>query len=85
MVTGTAAVGPLWWQDRFQHGQANGIPPPGDVEGELGSECPDGGGAGALPLGPQQAEMDAVATGSPGGDRDSHRWFLPSGGSIRTG
>ena len=47
-------------QDRFQDGRTHGIPAPGHVKGELGGEFPNAGGAGALPLRPQQAQVHAV-------------------------
>jgi hypothetical protein len=43
-------------QDGGQHGRADGIAPAGHREGELGGERLDAGGAGALPLRPQQPQ-----------------------------
>ena len=47
-------------QDRFEDRRAHGVAAAGDVERELGGERLDAGRAGALPLGPEQAEVDAV-------------------------
>ncbi len=53
-------------QDRFKDRRANGVAAAGDVERKLGGEGPDAGGAGALPLGPEEAEVDAVVVGAAG-------------------
>jgi hypothetical protein len=47
-------------QDGFENRRAHGVAAAGDVERELGGERRDAGCAGALPLGPQEAEVDAV-------------------------
>jgi hypothetical protein len=47
-------------QDSGQHGRADGIAPAGHREGELRREGLDAGGAGALPLRPQQPQGHIV-------------------------
>jgi hypothetical protein len=47
-------------QDRFKDRRANGVAAAGDVERELGGERRDAGCAGALSLGPEEAEVGAV-------------------------
>ena len=53
-------------QDRFEDCRAHGVAAAGDVERELGGERLDAGCAGALPLGPEEAEVDAVVVGAAG-------------------
>lgn len=53
-------------QDRFEDCRAHGVAAAGDVERELGSERLDAGCAGALPLGPEEAKVDAVVVGAAG-------------------
>jgi hypothetical protein len=50
-------------QDGGQHRRANGVATAGHLEGEFGGEGLDAGGAGALPLRPQQAQGHPVTTG----------------------
>jgi NAD(P)-dependent dehydrogenase (short-subunit alcohol dehydrogenase family) len=66
-------------QDRSQDGRAHGVPAAGDIEGNSGGEFPDAGGTGALPLGPQQAEVVAVGIRPPARRRTGigHRWLPP--------
>jgi hypothetical protein len=58
-------------QDRFEDRRAHGVAAAGDVERELGGERLDAGCASALPLGPQEAEVDAVVVGA-AGERATH-------------
>jgi hypothetical protein len=66
-------------QDRFEDCRAHGVAAAGDVERELGGERLDAGCAGALPLGPKEAEVDAVVVGAAGrrGVGMCHGRFLP--------
>jgi len=66
-------------QDRFEDRRAHGVAAAGDVERELGGKCRDAGCAGALPLGPEEAEVDAVVVGATGRRRVAmcHGRFLP--------
>ncbi|HSK82666.1 MAG TPA: hypothetical protein VK902_04580 [Rubrobacter sp.] len=66
-------------QDRFEDRRAHGVAAAGDLERELGGERRDAGCAGALPLGPEEAEVDAVVVGATGRRRVAmcHGRFLP--------
>jgi hypothetical protein len=50
-------------QDRREDRRADGVAPAGQLEGEFGGEGLDTGGAGALPLRPQQPQGHLVGTG----------------------
>jgi hypothetical protein len=66
-------------QNRFEDRRAHGVATAGDVERELGGERLDDGRAGALPLGADEAEVDAVVVGGAGrrGVGMRHVRFLP--------
>jgi hypothetical protein len=68
-------------QDRFEDRRAHGVAAAGDVERELGGERLDAGCAGALPLGPKEAEVDAVVVRATArrGVGMCHGRFLPFG------
>lgn len=53
-------------QHRSEDYRAHGIPAASHLEQGLGRQFPDAGGAGALPVGPRQAQGDAVTAGTAG-------------------